>query len=1471
MKKFAILLVIFVSSLFTAHLYAQSCTTQFSGTTFQPKTGVTSANYNIDQIRLEDPSSEVLTSGMTFKNSNILNRGEYTISNNSLKIATKTANEYGFISYALSNLTTTAGQNQYKVEIAVKTYPNPGCSATMQDWMGVKFKFTVGSENPEYKEVQNSTYTFTKTFTAPTSGKATISLGSNFSNDCYIVEITSIKVTGCIEQKIVSENGEKVCAGNENQLIARGLNATSYTWEQSEDAGATWTTIPQTTKVITVLPTTETRYKVTAGATTLQAITVRPIVCCAVAGDRQTIAAERFTFSGTHLGARTDKTPTMQSGNASTGDTYTYKSSGDIEEGQYAIVKSTNIDGCTFWQDRGLTGNSTSLSTAAGTDKGTSDGFLLVNADVPPAVFYEQTFTGLCPNTIYDFSSYVANATSETGQVRAPVNVGFRVFGCNGTNCTTELIKVESGDLPSSTNWVEKGGSFNSGNFTSVKVQLFNNLDSTPYVTGGKVIGNDIAIDDITFSTCSPEIQVFSNAEYTKKNQTFETENKERVYVWSPYKLTEFFSNPWYVIQESLDGTNNWTNIYSGPNDYVDVDITLAKYLDKKYYYRAFVAADKATAEARADHPTVLQTGCGQISAVSDQLWLTIDNPCTATPPPSVTNYDECPLTGTGTLADLVTSDKTNLRWYTQATGGTALTTTTFDWTTVGSTTLYVTNQLADEGTTTYCESTRTEVTINIKPGVTFMVDKTEINVCTNSTIDERTFTVINKSPATATITWKASDESVLGTGNTYTVPTTVGQGKLIIVGTDPTGCDFRDTVMYQVKALPEFTLTAPTLVCVSDPKATLTATITTDENGSTYAWYKGTSTTPVGSGTLTNETSITHQDDLVGTTQGDVTYRLVIDNGICETEKTVTIAVGTEVDIPITSSATNNAICAGDLVVLTAQITLNTGETLLWKKDGVEMTETGTTITEQNLTANTVYTVELQGGSCDGAGTITITVSTPITPELEISSDVICLGGTIDIEDINTENAASYVWESRTETGNWTTMSQTSKNLTGIAPQVTTTYRKTAINGECTRVSNEVMVRVEPPLNFDVSSNVTICAGATTTLTMSNYPEEAVTFWIEGDINADDFMNAFKDAFVGETTNLLEALMNMMFSTLDDIVPDDEYTEDLAVEDEFEYPISDEEDDLTNEEPINEDELPLIDESFLEEIFTSLGIIGMEPTIDVTPTTTTTYTAVVMGVCTATRQVTVTVDGAVTPTVSAPTTICLGDNTPLVATGGTTYRWTPATGLNNPNISNPIASPSVTTVYSVEITRGACSDVTETTVTVVPLPVITNIEETNVREVTAYVENGLPPYSYSINNRDFITHNVLHDVSIGGHILYVVDMNNCKTSRPFEVTPIPIFPAKFFTPNDDGVNDYWTIENLNVYPSYIVQIFDRFGKLIYEVRSGQFHADGEVNYHPFQWDGNYLGHPLPSTDYWYLITLEEVRKQYTGHFTLKR
>lgn len=50
---------------------------------------------------------------------------------------------------------------------------------------------------------------------------------------------------------------------------------------------------------------------------------------------------------------------------------------------------------------------------------------------------------------------------------------------------------------------------------------------------------------------------------------------------------------------------------------------------------------------------------------------------------------------------------------------------------------------------------------------------------------------------------------------------------------------------------------------------------------------------------------------------------------------------------------------------------------------------------------------------------------------------------------------------------------------------------------------------------------------------------------------------------------------------------------------------------------------------------------------------------------------------------------ICLHNTTVLQASGGSTYEWTPATGLNNPLAQNPTASPDITTTYQVKVTDG--------------------------------------------------------------------------------------------------------------------------------------------------------------------------------------
>jgi gliding motility-associated-like protein len=71
-------------------------------------------------------------------------------------------------------------------------------------------------------------------------------------------------------------------------------------------------------------------------------------------------------------------------------------------------------------------------------------------------------------------------------------------------------------------------------------------------------------------------------------------------------------------------------------------------------------------------------------------------------------------------------------------------------------------------------------------------------------------------------------------------------------------------------------------------------------------------------------------------------------------------------------------------------------------------------------------------------------------------------------------------------------------------------------------------------------------------------------------------------------------------------------------------------------------------------------------------------------------------------------TAFCYGKSIQLHASGGTTYSWQPTVGLNNSNMANPIATPSVSTIYTVTIpqTDGAgrtCNFILTDTITIYP------------------------------------------------------------------------------------------------------------------------------------------------------------------------
>lgn len=160
----------------------------------------------------------------------------------------------------------------------------------------------------------------------------------------------------------------------------------------------------------------------------------------------------------------------------------------------------------------------------------------------------------------------------------------------------------------------------------------------------------------------------------------------------------------------------------------------------------------------------------------------------------------------------------------------------------------------------------------------------------------------------------------------------------------------------------------------------------------------------------------------------------------------------------------------------------------------------------------------------------------------------------------------------------------------------------------------------------------------------------------------------------------------------------------------------------------------------------------------------------------------------------------------------------------------------------------------------------VLEIDSINQKEnVVAYrVTGGTEPYQIFLDKDNVGSDPVgeLHDSPIGTHKLVAMDVNECSDGAYFDITPVPVTPSEYFTPNNDGLNDVWTIENIDVYPRCNVKIYDRSGRVVYN-------ADAYDN--TTGWDGTYLGKPLPSSDYWYLINLPESDIQLMGHFTLIR
>lgn len=187
--------------------------------------------------------------------------------------------------------------------------------------------------------------------------------------------------------------------------------------------------------------------------------------------------------------------------------------------------------------------------------------------------------------------------------------------------------------------------------------------------------------------------------------------------------------------------------------------------------------------------------------------------------------------------------------------------------------------------------------------------------------------------------------------------------------------------------------------------------------------------------------------------------------------------------------------------------------------------------------------------------------------------------------------------------------------------------------------------------------------------------------------------------------------------------------------------------------------------------------------------------------------------------------------------------------------------TPGTTSEYILTASNGACVKKLSTKVEVLPLPKTDYVRTGSLSFDVKQVSTGAEPYKYSLDGgapQDSVNFYV---ASFGNYKVRTTDVFGCSSEMDvfLEKIVMPIKIPPYFTPNGDGVNDRWEIKNIEYYPDAIIEIYDRYHKLLVRYRG----CDAG-------WDGEYNGHAMPTTDYWYYIRDSELQI-ISGHFLLKR
>lgn len=580
-------------------------------------------------------------------------------------------------------------------------------------------------------------------------------------------------------------------------------------------------------------------------------------------------------------------------------------------------------------------------------------------------------------------------------------------------------------------------------------------------------------------------------------------------------------------------------------------------------------------------------------------------------------------------------------------------------------------------------------LTYRLPPGCDTSITLT-INPLPNVFVANRSLCIGSSTSVTASgassYDWSPAATLSASTGTTVTATPTLTT-TYTVIGTDAYGCvnDTNFVITVNTPPGPPTVSTSP-VYCRGAGASPLTA------SGTSLKWYTS-ATGGTGVTTLTPST----------TTAGTFTYYVSQTVSGCEsTRMPITVTILPLPSISIT--ADRSSICLGNAAHLTAA---GSSVSYTWSPAASLSSSSAINVTA-TPTTNTTYTlsgVDING--CNNSATLTVVVNSLPSITTTPATPVVCLGGALTVV---ASGASTYVWSPATA------ISATSGASVILSPTVATTYTITGTDGNGCVSTRTLPVTINAStVRPTVSSPLQYCQNASSTpLTATG----TSLMWYTSRIGGTGSTTAPipSTTTVGNVTYYVSQSYSGCESLRDSILVTVHGLPTVSV-----TPTS--------------DTICLGDTTTI--LATGATNYSWRPTsglidtnianVRVAPTSTTTYTVIGRDIhnCKDTNQTRVHVLMLPAVNISATTdTVCIGSSATLLASGATTYSWTPSTGLSSATGASVIATPTLSTTYTVTGTDiNGCSKRSIDTLTVDTVPVSPTI----ARRVIHYCQFATP------------------------------------------------------------------------------------------------------------------------------------------------